>query len=45
MAFCRPGMCESDLAARFEYTCALMGSDRVAYVPVVASGLVVRIEP
>ena len=38
MRFARPGMTESKLAAHFEYTCALGGAQRPAYVPVVASG-------
>ncbi|KIK07614.1 hypothetical protein K443DRAFT_2165 [Laccaria amethystina LaAM-08-1] len=38
MRFTRPGMTESALAAHFEYICALSGSQRPAYVPVVASG-------
>lgn len=40
MRFTRPGMTESALAAHFEYICALSGSQRPAYVPVVASGSV-----
>lgn len=38
MRFTRPGMTESAVAAHFEYICALSGSQRPAYVPVVASG-------
>ncbi|KAF7331878.1 Methionine aminopeptidase [Mycena kentingensis (nom. inval.)] len=38
MQFTRPGLSESALAAHFEYLCALEGSQRPAYVPVVASG-------
>ncbi|KAF5331579.1 hypothetical protein D9611_007572 [Ephemerocybe angulata] len=38
MRFAQPGMPESALAAHFEYICALGGSQRPAYVPVVASG-------
>lgn len=38
MRFAAPGMSEHELAAHFEYTCALRGSQRPAYVPVVASG-------
>ncbi|KAI5116860.1 hypothetical protein M0805_009170 [Coniferiporia weirii] len=38
MRFTDPGMPESSLAAHFEYLCALHGSQRPAYVPVVASG-------
>ena len=34
----QPGMSESQLAAIFEYHCAMGGSERQAYVPVVASG-------
>ncbi|KAJ6463234.1 peptidase M24 [Mycena vitilis] len=38
MRFARPGLSESALAAHFEYLCTLAGSQRPAYVPVVASG-------
>lgn len=38
MRFTQPGMSEGSLAAHFEYLCALKGSERPAYVPVVASG-------
>ncbi|KAJ2918087.1 hypothetical protein MD484_g2305, partial [Candolleomyces efflorescens] len=38
MRFAEPGMSESALAAHFEYICSLNGSQRPAYVPVVASG-------
>ena len=38
MRYARPGVGESQLAAVFEYHCALGGSERPAYVPVVASG-------
>lgn len=38
MCFTAPGLSEAALAAHFEYLCALKGSDRPAYVPVVASG-------
>ncbi|KAF9449565.1 peptidase M24 [Macrolepiota fuliginosa MF-IS2] len=38
MRFARPGLSEAALAAHFEYLCALQGSQRPAYVPVVASG-------
>jgi len=38
MRFTDPGLSESALAAHFEYICALSGSQRLAYVPVVASG-------
>ncbi|KDQ65103.1 hypothetical protein JAAARDRAFT_202334 [Jaapia argillacea MUCL 33604] len=38
MRFAAPNMPESSLAAHFEYMCALEGSQRPAYVPVVASG-------
>ncbi|EGO27136.1 hypothetical protein SERLADRAFT_434905 [Serpula lacrymans var. lacrymans S7.9] len=38
MRFTRPGIPESALAAHFEYLCCLSGSQRLAYVPVVASG-------
>jgi intermediate cleaving peptidase 55 len=32
------GMAEGRLVAEFEYECALRGSERAVYVPVVASG-------
>ncbi|KAK7061263.1 intermediate cleaving peptidase 55 [Favolaschia claudopus] len=38
MRFARPGLSESAVAAHFEYICSLAGSQRPAYVPVVASG-------
>jgi len=38
MRFTRPGLSESAIAAHFEYMCCLAGSQRPAYVPVVASG-------
>ncbi|KAI0043165.1 peptidase M24 [Auriscalpium vulgare] len=38
MRLAQPGMSEADLAAHFEYICARGGSQRPAYVPVVASG-------
>lgn len=38
MGFVRPGCSEAQLQAVFEYNCALHGSQRPAYVPVVASG-------
>ncbi|KII95991.1 hypothetical protein PLICRDRAFT_170578 [Plicaturopsis crispa FD-325 SS-3] len=38
MRFTRPGIPEHSLAAHFEYLCALSGAQRLAYVPVVASG-------
>lgn len=38
MRFTGPGRSEADLAAHFEYICALGGAERPAYVPVVASG-------
>ncbi|KAF5322673.1 hypothetical protein D9619_001139 [Psilocybe cf. subviscida] len=38
MRFTQPGQSEGALAAHFEYLCALRGSPRPAYVPVVASG-------
>lgn len=38
MGFTRAGMSEHQVAARFEYQCAMAGSERQAYVPVVASG-------
>jgi len=40
MRFARPGISEAALAAHFEYLCALSGAQRLAYVPVVASGYV-----
>jgi intermediate cleaving peptidase 55 len=40
MRFARPGLLESALVAHFEYICALEGSQRPAFVPVVASGCV-----
>ncbi|TFY73132.1 hypothetical protein EWM64_g10881 [Hericium alpestre] len=38
MRFAQPGQSEHELAAHFEYLCARSGSQRPAYVPVVASG-------
>ncbi|TFK64905.1 peptidase M24 [Pluteus cervinus] len=38
MRFTRPGLSEAALAAHFEYLCSLSGAQRLAYVPVVASG-------
>lgn len=38
MRFSEQGKSESQLAAVFEYHCAMEGSERPAYVPVVASG-------
>ncbi|KAF8351090.1 peptidase M24, structural domain-containing protein, partial [Amanita rubescens] len=38
MGFTRPGLSEAALAAHFEYACTLSGAQRLAYVPVVASG-------
>ncbi|SPO32778.1 related to X-Pro aminopeptidase II [Ustilago trichophora] len=38
MGFVRPGVSEAQLQAVFEYNCGLRGSQRPAYVPVVASG-------
>ncbi|ETW84620.1 Metallo peptidase M24B [Heterobasidion irregulare TC 32-1] len=38
MRLAEPGVSESHLAAHFEYLCARSGSQRPAYVPVVASG-------
>lgn len=38
MRFTQPGTSESAIAAHFEYLCSLSGSQRLAYVPVVASG-------
>lgn len=38
MRFTDPGVSEHTVAAHFEYLCAREGSQRPAYVPVVASG-------
>lgn len=38
MKFARPDLPEAHLQAHFEYISALEGSERPAYVPVVASG-------
>ncbi|KAF9066863.1 peptidase M24 [Rhodocollybia butyracea] len=38
MRFTRPGLSEATLAAHFNYLCSLSGAQRLAYVPVVASG-------
>ena len=38
MRFTRPKLSEAALAAHFEYICSLSGAQRLAYVPVVASG-------
>lgn len=38
MRFAESGGSEAHLVAHFEYVCALAGSQRPAYVPVVASG-------
>ncbi|KAL7417248.1 peptidase M24 [Mrakia frigida] len=38
MGFASSSRSEADLVAHFEYICALEGSERPAYVPVVASG-------
>ncbi|KAF9782088.1 peptidase M24 [Thelephora terrestris] len=38
MRFTQPGMSEHTIASHFEYLCAFAGSQRPAYVPVVASG-------
>ncbi|KAF7982312.1 hypothetical protein HWV62_28998 [Athelia sp. TMB] len=43
MRFTRPGLSESAVAAHFEYICSLAGSQRPAYVPVVASGANARV--
>ncbi|KZT53381.1 peptidase M24 [Calocera cornea HHB12733] len=43
MAFTRSAQTEAQLAAHFEYQCALAGAQRPAYVPVVASGANARI--
>lgn len=38
MRLAEPGLSESVLAAHFEYLCRIDGAQRIAYVPVVASG-------
>ncbi|KJA21690.1 hypothetical protein HYPSUDRAFT_41827 [Hypholoma sublateritium FD-334 SS-4] len=38
MRFTKPGQSEAAVAAHFEYLCSLSGAQRLAYVPVVASG-------
>ncbi|KZT35568.1 peptidase M24 [Sistotremastrum suecicum HHB10207 ss-3] len=38
MRFGEPGRSEADIAAHFQYRCLLNGAQRLAYVPVVASG-------
>lgn len=38
MRFTQPGMSEHTIASHFEYLCAVAGSQRPAYVPVIASG-------
>ena len=38
MRFTNPDMSEHNIASHFEYLCAMQGSQRPAYVPVVASG-------
>jgi intermediate cleaving peptidase 55 len=38
MRFAEPGFLEAAVAAHFEYLCAIKGSERPAYVPVIASG-------
>lgn len=38
MRFTEPGVSEAAVAAYFEYLCAIKGSERPAYVPVIASG-------
>lgn len=43
MRLSEPGLSEADLAAHFEYICARGGSQRPAYVPVVASGCVIAL--
>lgn len=40
MRFAHPGISEHNLAAHFEYLCLTNGAQRLAYVPVVASGFV-----
>lgn len=40
MRFTTPEMSEHNVASHFEYLCAMQGSQRPAYVPVVASGSV-----
>jgi len=39
----RPDLPEASLAAHFEYLCTLEGAERMAYVPVVASGSVLSL--
>ncbi|KZP15097.1 peptidase M24 [Athelia psychrophila] len=43
MRFTQPGLSESAAAAHFEYLCSVAGSQRPAYVPVVASGANARV--
>ena len=38
MRVAKEGMAEGRLVAEFEYQCGIAGSERPAYVPVVASG-------
>lgn len=38
MRYAQPGTSEHNLAAHFEYLCLTKGAQRLAYVPVVASG-------
>ena len=38
MRYSQPGMMESQVEAHFEYICKRDGAQRMAYVPVVASG-------
>jgi hypothetical protein len=45
MRFTRPGLSEAAIAAHFEYLCSLSGAQRLAYVPVVASGCVHSVRP
>lgn len=38
MRFTEPGQSEHAIASHFEYLCTVNGAQRLAYVPVVASG-------
>ena len=44
MRFTEPRMSEHAIAAHFEYLCSLAGAQRLAYVPVVASGYVMSLQ-
>lgn len=39
MKFARPGMIERQLEAKMEFECRMRGALRLAYPPVVASGI------